>query len=83
MKPTANTPRSCEQLGACQSRTPACQGCRWKLAPGVIDGPYRALRRHLTAARIGKAALMLAGLAALCAMLSFAVGYFNPLGWFR
>jgi len=37
-------PRSCMELGVCQSRTPACHDCEPRamfLAPGVIDGPYR------------------------------------------
>lgn len=48
------------------------------LAPGVLDGPHRAPRRGLSlarAARIGRALLMLAGLAALSAVLGFAAGY--------
>ena len=37
-------PRPCLELGVCQSRRPACEGCKphlAPLAPGVIDGPYR------------------------------------------
>lgn len=37
--------RSCFELGVCQGRKPACSGCSWQLAPGVIDGPYKRLRR--------------------------------------
>lgn len=36
--------RTCDELGVCQSRTPACPACNsaaLRLAPGVIDGPYR------------------------------------------
>lgn len=70
--------RSCNELGVCQCRKPACQGCSWKLAPGVIDGPYR--RRFLSAKRVaalGRALLFVAAVAALVATLGFAAGYFN------
>lgn len=36
--------RSCFELGVCQGRKPACSGCSWQLAPGVVDGPYQRLR---------------------------------------
>lgn len=39
--------RSCFELGLCQAKSPACSGCDWKLAPGVIDGPYRRYSRRL------------------------------------
>lgn len=33
---------TCHELGVCQSRTPACPDCNTlRLAPGVIEGPYR------------------------------------------
>lgn len=33
---------TCNELGVCQSRTPACPDCTaLHLAPGVIEGPYR------------------------------------------
>jgi|GEM_PF-3083935 len=36
------TRHTCNELGVCQSRTPACPDCTaLRLAPGVIDGPYR------------------------------------------
>lgn len=38
------TRRTCLELGLCQGRTPACPDCNTtllRLAPGVIDGPYR------------------------------------------
>lgn len=38
------TQRTCNELGVCQSRTPACPACNsstLRLAPGMVDGPYR------------------------------------------
>ena len=35
------TPRTCDELGACQGRMPACEGCAvhvYPFAPGVITG---------------------------------------------
>ena len=37
----SSTRRSCDELGLCQHRTPACPGCghnRHSFAPGVIHG---------------------------------------------
>lgn len=36
--------RTCLELGVCQNRRPLCDDCPerpLRLAPGVIDGPYR------------------------------------------
>jgi hypothetical protein len=40
----------CDQLGACQSRTPPCTGClpRPAFAPGVIEHHKRRYMRSLT-----------------------------------
>lgn len=35
------THRTCDQLGLCQHRTPACTGCAWRLAPGTVEGPFK------------------------------------------
>lgn len=62
---------TCEELGVCQSRQPACQGC-FAFAPGVIEGGPR--RRWLTDRRVeqlARAALVLALLATLAATLHF------------
>ena len=78
--------RSCFELGVCQSRKPACQGCSWQFAPGVIDGPYRSTTRWLTTERTalaGRAALILVALVSLSAILGFATGYFDLLGWLQ
>ncbi len=37
-------PRPCLELGVCQNRRPLCDDCvesPKRLAPGVIEGPYR------------------------------------------
>jgi hypothetical protein len=37
-------PRPCLELGVCQNRKPLCDDCverPTRLAPGVIEGPYR------------------------------------------
>ena len=77
--PHGRLPRSCMELGVCQSRTPACNGCDhpareklatppapMRLAPGVIDGPYRretsagrALQEAANALQLAKDALRL------------------------
>lgn len=38
-------PRPCLELGVCQNRKPLCDECverPLRLAPGVVDGPYRS-----------------------------------------
>ena len=49
--------RSCNELGLCQHRNPACNGCTWRTdrkvyAPGTIEGPFitRRYRSHFTQA---------------------------------
>lgn len=66
-----NAPRNCSELGVCQSRTPACPGCRIQFAPGAIEG-YRL--------RKGAWSKILRAFAA-AAPLAFAVGL--VLGWLR
>lgn len=41
---TKHMPQSCYALGSCQRLKPACEGCTWKLAPGVVEGPFRRLK---------------------------------------
>jgi hypothetical protein len=78
--------RSCNELGVCQARAPACHGCTVNthdlpagsivFAPGVIEGPGR--RRWLTPRRMDalvRALLVLALLGTLSATLGFAAGY--------
>lgn len=79
--------RSCNELGVCQARAPACHGCTVNthdlpagsivFAPGVIEGPGR--RRWLTPRRmdaLARVLLVLAVLGTLSATLGFAAGYF-------
>ena len=68
--------RSCEDLGLCQARTPACLGCQhattaYPLAPGVIDGaPARK-----PALLLGFRATDVAGAMALVALAFFLAGW--------
>jgi hypothetical protein len=58
-------PRTCLELGICQSRKPACADCEahpMPFAPGVIDGPYR--RHSPVRAFMGKANAAIADVAA-------------------
>jgi hypothetical protein len=41
---TKHMPQSCYALGNCQRLKPACEGCTWKLAPGVVEGPFKRLK---------------------------------------
>lgn len=52
--------RTCDQLGACQSRTPACPGClpRPAFAPGVIEHHKRQHTRELIR-QMSRAAVLL------------------------
>lgn len=60
------------------SRNPACEGCTWQLAPGVIDGPYsRKPARNQLAIAVGKALLAAAVLASLSITIGFTLGYFT------
>ena len=73
--------RSCVSLGMCQSRKPACDGCTWQLAPGVIDGPHhRKPARKSWAATIGTALLAAALLASLALTIGLASGYLTAGG---
>lgn len=83
--------RTCNELGVCQARAPACHGCHdytvnahdlpagsIVFAPGVIEGPGR--RRWLTPRRmdaLARVLLVLALLGTLSAALGFAAGYFS------
>jgi hypothetical protein len=62
--------RTCDQLGACQSRTPACPGClpRPAFAPGVIEHYRRQHTRALTR-WMSRAAVLLALAACVAAYL--------------
>lgn len=42
--PLPRLPRPCLELGVCQNRKPMCKDCEGhpvRLAPGVIEGPFR------------------------------------------
>lgn len=70
--------RSCDELGLCQQRKPACVGCSWQmeLAPGVIDGPYSRKRADTgVAAFVVKALLVVALVASISLTIGFAAGY--------
>ena len=68
--------RSCEDLGLCQARTPACLGCQqsvtaYPFAPGVIDGaPARK-----SALLLGFRASDVVGAVALVALAFFLAGW--------
>lgn len=64
---TNRTQRTCDHLGACQSRTPPCPGClpRPAFAPGIIEHHKR--RHMLNLARWFGRALALLFLSAVLA----------------
>lgn len=72
------TKRTCFELGAYQSRKPACQGCNWQLAPGTIRGPYRR-QRSVRSAEIRKVLWVALVLMLLSGVTTFPIGYFNLL----
>jgi hypothetical protein len=65
--------RSCDALGVCQSRTPACTGCRPApaFAPGTIEGPFPNERQ---AVRLMRIALVWAVATGTLAAVMFAIG---------
>lgn len=74
--------RTCLDLGLCQSRTPACPDCDhpWRLAPGVIDGPFQSPRHQIRVGRWIKVDKFLAYLAVMViasALLGFLLGYIS------
>jgi hypothetical protein len=85
--------RSCNELGLCQHRNPACSGCTWRtdakiFAPGAIEGPFNRSHHRLAfsrASRFGKMLLLVAFLAIAFASVSlvmgFALGYINHVRW--
>lgn len=70
-----STPRSCTELGVCQSRTPACPGCRIRFAPGAIQG-YR--RPESAWSKILRA---FAAAAPLAFTIGLVAGWLNGKGW--
>lgn len=75
--------RTCNELGTCQGRVPACPDCTWQLAPGVIDGPHQRHSRWYTselAAFLRRHALVGVVMAALSVSLGFLAGHFH---WLR
>jgi hypothetical protein len=45
--PSKSQQRTCLELGLCQNRKPLCDDCLerpLRLAPGVVDGPFRRQR---------------------------------------
>lgn len=74
------TKRTCFELGVCQSRKPACQGCNWQLAPGTIRGPYRR-QRTARSVEIRKVLWVALLLMLLAGVATFPIGYFNLLRW--
>jgi len=75
--------RSCYELGVCQGKNPACNGCDWKtFAPGTIEGPFRRTRKYLLLSRMSRRAKVVlvvsaAVLALACVSMvtGFSAGY--------
>lgn len=78
--------RTCDQLGLCQHRKPACGGCAWRLAPGTVEGPFKRKRSSWLARNWRYLLIVVAVLAqpfllmAAAGSLGFLLGY---LGVFR
>ena len=71
-------PTSCDQKGVCQAKTPACSGCHWQLAPGVVDGPYispKSLRIHALRMALLRCLLITVCLGMVCLVGGFGLGY--------
>lgn len=66
---------SCKETGICQSRAPACPGCRIQFAPGAIEG-YR--RHRSTWSKFLRA---LAAAAPLAFAIGLVVGWLRGKGW--
>lgn len=70
----------CDQLGMCQARAQCHVSCacpaqsHYPFAPGVIEG-MPTCRKHGRVEVISFYVVVLAGLAALCAVVGFALGY--------
>lgn len=80
--------RSCNELGHCQSRKPACQGCNWRtahqpFAPGTIEGPFSTRRYRAyfsqTARLVSKHMATIAPTLLVVAMFSGVIA--RKLGW--
>jgi hypothetical protein len=70
--------QSCYQLGVCQARKPACQGCDSSFAPGSIQGPFKRLRfirlrKHWRS--VAAVLFVVLAMFALVAVFGFGLGY--------
>lgn len=70
--------RTCDQLGACPSRTPACPGClpRPAFAPGVIEH-HRAHIMHRRLRNLARWVGRALGLLLLAAVVAAAVSIYQ------
>ena len=77
-----NTPRSCDELGVCQGRTPpcqrTCQQAAHPFAPGTIE---RGPRRSKRLAPWQRLVLDCAAVLAVAGLLGFCAGYLQAKGW--
>ena len=76
-----NTPRSCDELGVCQGRTPPCQHTCQQAAHPFAPGTIEHTARRSRLAPWQRLVLDCAAVLAVAGLLGFCAGYLQAKGW--